>query len=370
MSTAPREDRIELALSLAEGRVASVAIGARRPIGIGRLAQGRSGEAVTALVPRLFALCASAQSVAATTALAAARGEQPCATVAAAQASAVLAERLVELLRGTVTMLAGDALPALMPPLREVIAAARRFDQAGLLERDAIEAIEHGLAALGLPVGCLDDADSCRRWLASDSPLANLHWPLLTPDRDFAALAVDPLAAADDAAIGERLLRQGSSFALQPELDGRAPETGSLARSVQHPALTSFGASLGGRLLARLIEIRATPARLRALRGGIGDTADVVQSTSLGGGVGLAAVECARGRLHHLIALDAQGLVGQFEILAPTEWNFHPRGPLARALQGRPLHDSSDDRRRVERLVAAFDPCVAFAVTLAEAADA
>jgi Ni,Fe-hydrogenase I large subunit len=99
-------------------------------------------------------------------------------------------------------------------------------------------------------------------------------------------------------------------------------------------------------------------------------TSNLIAARQAAPGIGLAAVECARGRLHHLVQLDRQGLVEQFAILAPTEWNFHPRGALSRALQHRALRDDDADRARVARLVAAFDPCVAFGVTIAEAADA
>jgi hypothetical protein len=370
MNATPRDDRIELTLSLREGRVASVDISARRPIGIGRLAEGRDGDAVAALVPRLFALCAMAQSAAVTTALAAARGETLAPDRAAAQAGAVLAERLVELLRGTITSLAGPALPTFVPALRQVIDAARRFDGAVLPEPDAIVAIEAGLVALGLPERCFDNAETFRCWLASSSPLADLHRALLVDDRNFGVAALDPLDVVDDARIGAALLQSGPRFASLPDLDGRVPETGALARQFTHPLIAAQEHGLGARLLARFIEIRATPAQLLALLRGEAAPADLISAQQLAPGVGLAAVECARGRLHHLVKLDQQGLVSHFAILAPTEWNFHPRGPLSRALQNLALRADVSDRTRVERLVAAFDPCVAFGVSIAEAADA
>jgi hypothetical protein len=369
MTAALREDRIEIGVMRRNDAVAALDITARRPIGIGRFAQGKSGEAVTALVPRLFALCAAAQGAAADNALAAARGLRVPPGLAAAQTSAVLAERLVELLRGTITLLGGDESPAVTSCLRELIAAARRFDPAGLLDDDAIATIERGLGTLGLGAGCLDDDAACRRWLGSDSLLATLYRPLLL-DAGFGAVAVDPLRAAEDDAIGDRLMQHGLSFAVRPDLDGRVPETGPLARNAGHPLIAAFGTGLGGRLLARLIEIRATPHRLRELRRGDADPAAIVQSLPLGRGIGLGAVECARGRLHHLIALDAAGLIRSFEVLAPTEWNFHPRGPIARALIGAALRDTDADRGRIERLIAAFDPCVGFDVRFREAADA
>jgi len=368
MTAAPGEDRIEVGIVRRGDRVVRLDITARRPIGIGRLAQGKSGETIVALVPRLFALCASAQGVAAAQALAAARGISPAPAIVAAQASAVLAERMIELLRGTVLLLGGGGSPAITHQLRDLMIAARPINPAVPHDDDAITRIAQGLEALGLMPDSFADVAACRRWLGSETLLAELHHPLVA-EAEFGAAAVDPLTAADDAAIGERLIALGPSFAVRPDLAGRVPETGAFARNADHPVVAAFGSGLLGRLLARLVEIAATPEQLRAVRSGDAAAA-VVQSLRLGDGIGLAAVECARGRLYHLMALDAEGAIRQFEILAPTEWNFHPEGPLARALVGTKLQASEADRRRVERLVAAFDPCVGFDVRFREAADA
>jgi uptake hydrogenase large subunit len=55
-------------------------------------------------------------------------------------------------------------------------------------------------------------------------------------------------------------------------------------------------------------------------------------------------------------------------VLAPTEWNFHPDGPLARVLTGfRPGRDAA---AAITRRAAAFDPCVALRVAIESAAHA
>lgn len=395
MNAVARDDRIAVSAVLAHGRVARVEISARRPVGVGRLALGKPAEVMVALVPRLFALCAAAQGAAATLALSAARGEPLPSDVVATQAAAVLTERLIELLRGTITLLRDDQFAVLAPKLRDLIAAARRVDNRGVLDAEAIDSLDRGLDALGLPAANFEDTDAYHAWLRSDSPLALLHSALTPSHRaayegrgeeeyaqsrrceaqtldqlDFAAIPIDPLAAADDRMIGERLLHDGAFFAARPNLAGRVPETGALARLACHPLIRSVGSGLSGRSLARLIEARAAPQRLRALRRGGADAADLLRATSLGDGIGLGAVECARGRLYHLIALDHDGRIARYEILAPTEWNFHPEGPLARALVGTRLCVCEDDRKRLAALVAAFDPCVGFDVELRESADA
>jgi hypothetical protein len=49
--------------------------------------------------------------------------------------------------------------------------------------------------------------------------------------------------------------------------------------------------------------------------------------------------------------------VAQFRVLAPTEWNFHPHGTLARALAGGRL-----DAAQARLAALALDPCIEFRV--------
>lgn len=374
MTSAAAADGIEVTLRLAAGRVTEVAIAARPPSGIGRYAKGRPADEVARALPRIFGLCAMAQGAAVAAAIAVARGTALTSDQIAASASAVVAERVLELLRGTVTMLAGSDLGGTAPALRALGAATRSFSfDAAWTDRAAsdaaIEAIEQSLDALGLPKHCFDDADTYQRWAGSDAPMARLLQPLLAGDASFGARPLDALDPADDAVIADQLAQSGAAFAARPHLQSRTAETGALSRTHTHPLLASREAGLSARILARLVEARQTPALLRGLASGAADPAELIAATPLAPGIGFAAVECARGRLHHWIALDPNERVARLEILAPTEWNFHPEGPLVRALHG-VAAKADDDRRRIEQLIAAFDPCVGLSVHFAEAADA
>jgi len=55
-------------------------------------------------------------------------------------------------------------------------------------------------------------------------------------------------------------------------------------------------------------------------------------------------------------------------VLAPTEWNFHPAGPLVRALTG--FRPGADALAAITRRAAAFDPCVALRVAVESSPDA
>ena len=74
----------------------------------------------------------------------------------------------------------------------------------------------------------------------------------------------------------------------------------------------------------------------------------------------------ARGLLIHWVELAPgaadNARVNSYRVLAPTEWNFHPRGALADSLRG-----GRPDAARALLAGAVLDPCVEFVV---EAGDA
>jgi Ni,Fe-hydrogenase I large subunit len=100
-----------------------------------------------------------------------------------------------------------------------------------------------------------------------------------------------------------------------------------------------------------LLEIAAAPPSDQSL-----DPVPLLASGALplGDGQALAWCEMARGLLLHWVQLDSEGRVRDYRVLAPTEWNFHPDGVLARALAAL----AADDTVAAQLLAAAFDPCV------------
>jgi Ni,Fe-hydrogenase I large subunit len=102
----------------------------------------------------------------------------------------------------------------------------------------------------------------------------------------------------------------------------------------------------------------------------VGGGPEVVRAWRLGDNTGLAGVETARGLLLHAVRLEA-GLVADYRILAPTEWNFHPQGPLHQGLSGLrpgPQPESERDLDARARLIAqSLDPCVALSLDLTHA---
>ncbi len=77
---------------------------------------------------------------------------------------------------------------------------------------------------------------------------------------------------------------------------------------------------------------------------------------------GLGQVEAARGRLLHRIQLDGER-IRRYQIVAPTEWNFHPQGVVAQSLK-----TLSGDNEQIEQqarlLINEIDPCVTYQLSV------
>ena len=149
-------------------------------------------------------------------------------------------------------------------------------------------------------------------------------------------------------------------FALQPVWQGRMACTGSWARLHQgEPAQPWTAWALLGSRLAELVRLCLPDAPGEAGTGWLSWGA-----LATGERQGLAWVEMARGLLIHQVTLDdaapgAAPTVRACQVLAPTEWNFHPEGVAAHALADLPA-DAPDLQTRVQLLMAALDPCVPF----------
>jgi hypothetical protein len=168
-----------------------------------------------------------------------------------------------------------------------------------------------------------------------------------------------PLAAHASLREVEHLadqLRRDEGFALAPLWRGRTAETGPWTRLADRcssapgvPYLSVFM-----RLASRVADV----ARLAA-PGGEHWLAQGSMQVAAREGIGWC--EMARGLLMHWVVLDdapaADGSVRvcRCRVLAPTEWNFHPFGAVARLLAGLPPHATA---AQVRLLAAAFDPCV------------
>jgi Ni,Fe-hydrogenase I large subunit len=80
----------------------------------------------------------------------------------------------------------------------------------------------------------------------------------------------------------------------------------------------------------------------------------------------VASVETARGLLLHCAEIRDERVTG-YGIVAPTEWNFQPGGPLERSLTGLDARDAEALQRDCGLVVQSLDPCVACSVEVSDA---
>ena len=303
---------IRIRLAIQDERVSAVALASDRPQ-LARALRGRPADAAVRLIPLMFALCGKAQGRAAELALAAARGQAMAAALEPGIATEAMREHLWRWLLD---------LPLLldMAPMKEEFTAA-----IGWLARDQRELIAKLLDDLRI-----GELEARLDQLADCDEVAVALLPPMVAD---ASLAAWPRLDAD--------------FCRQPQWQGQAAETGALARRGAAP-----GGACARRWRARLAELRDWASGRAKV--GAGGTAS---STQLAPGIGRALVETARGLLMHEIVLDGDTVADYF-IVAPTEWNFHPQGPLVGWLLGRDASQREALRSLVARCVAALDPCV------------
>jgi hypothetical protein len=172
---------------------------------------------------------------------------------------------------------------------------------------------------------------------------------LLDPDPQKQTLQLTQVAQA---------ITHQAAFAQRPSWQGQCAETGAWTRLRRRRAAaglstdTTGGINAWTRLAARWLEL----VELCADEPGENAPAAALSSgaLALGQGQALGWCEMARGLLLHWVQLDSQGQVEAYQVVAPTEWNFHPDGTLARALTQLAPQDSAG----ATLLGKAFDACV------------
>ncbi len=152
-------------------------------------------------------------------------------------------------------------------------------------------------------------------------------------------------------------------FCAEPDVDGQACETSSLTRQWDNPALQVwreyYGSGLLTRLIARVLDMLECWWALDLFFVEASPAGDRLQGKLLQENSGLSLQQTARGLLVHRV-VQANGLIQYYQIVAPTEWNFHPHGSLYQMLSGLQAPNEAELRRQAQALITALDPCVAY----------
>lgn len=373
---------IELGYGATGVRHANLSSG--RPLRASRVLEGITPEKALHRLPLVFSLCGTAQSAAAVSACEDALAITPSAAQQQAREMLVWMESAREhllriqldwpgfaeepvaghglsstmrLLPSMTRALYGDTAPFQLGSVPSVDAAASKEVIAGL--RAMIDALLGG----ALPAARSGFED----WLDQGKTLpARLLRRLRETGWDQLgrsdSVFLPPLL--ETATLHERLGgAETETFISLPDWQGTACETTPLQRQQAQPLVKALlereGNGLLTRFVARLVELAAIPDLLQAGLAIQSPHSPSAMGKARDSGVGLAQVEAARGRLVHRVEIE-DNVIKRYQILAPTEWNFHPRGV---AVQG--LHTlTGDDEEQLQQQAAlwinAIDPCVGY----------
>ena len=362
-----------------------VSISSTRPVHAAAVFRKRTPADTARLLPALFSVCAIAQSAACAEALEQATGRRAENGIPAVRRRLVDAECLREHLwrvlldwpralgvepqmpvMARVMAAFGAHKAALMGPVDPFVpgaakgqpneAAAQR--SAGDLRDVLTEQVlgvspEDWMAQVG-------DAECLARWARGGPTLAaRLIEGLLAEGlAGLGAVPIHPLPELPPAELDERLAAPDADrFVAEPEWEDAPAETSPLTRGLALPLIRDLQGAYGNGLLTRVAAQLAELARLAA-----GESLAEAPARRAGpaSGVGLAQVPAARGLLVHRARIEGER-IADYRILAPTEWNFHPRGVVAQGL-GELARSVPGARLRplANLYVAAIDPCVRF----------
>lgn len=189
--------------------------------------------------------------------------------------------------------------------------------------------------------------------------------------RDWVAIGanhIDVLPQIDPQTFSRQMQQEDlSAYFRMPQWRLQCYENTALNRQLRKPLIADlqgrYGNGLIVRLLAILLEVSGSPSRLKLLLQEIATGSVIPVIEPVGEGLGLGMVQAARGLLIHRLELR-QGLIRNYCIVAPTEWNFHPDGVVAQGLKNLETTGADELRLQAELLINSVAPCVQYGLRL------
>jgi len=165
----------------------------------------------------------------------------------------------------------------------------------------------------------------------------------------------------------------GYSWSKAPRYQDSPVEVGAIARqALDGQALIldllaqEGGSSVRGRVVARLLELARLVLTMERWVAGMrlkDPFYHRIDQTGPQEGAGLGITEAARGALGHWLQVE-KGRIANYQIIAPTSWNFSPRdgkgqaGPVEQALLGSACPEKADPPVMIQHIIRSFDPCM------------
>jgi len=389
------EGKLQIDLYCQHARVLKVDIQSSRPLQAVRIFQGKAVAEVLQTLPLLYHVCGVAQASAAVTAC-----EQAMA-IPVSEATVAAREMLVwmETAREHMWRIIIDwsdrlgeeknttriaQLQQYLPELRKALFADGNGFYVGAevnVNIGTVQSVIQGLKQLledvvfAVPVEqwleC-HDQHGLDTWLSNNNTLAKrMLRQFSTSDRNaHTRHETSCLPMLDEASL-HLLLTQvdADEFVARPNWQGQACETSAFCRQQYQPLLVTLLTTnpnpLMTRMLARLTELARIPNNLERLLTQVLTSPPIHNSDrkKRDTGIGLGQVEAARGRLVHRLELT-NGLIKRYQILAPTEWNFHPQGVAAQLIMTLPVDDEVIFKQHADLLINTIDPCVRYEMTV------
>ena len=162
----------------------------------------------------------------------------------------------------------------------------------------------------------------------------------------------------------------GYSWCKAPRLDQKVMEVGAVSRQMinENPLIKSLvlatGTNVRNRVIARVLELALlVPEMEKWCRQLQAKDTFCLTAKLPDEAQGAGLIEAARGSLGHWLRIK-NGRILNYQIIAPTTWNFSPRdqqdqaGALEQALQGTFVGDDEQASVAIQHIIRSFDPCM------------
>ncbi|MFZ2724998.1 MAG: nickel-dependent hydrogenase large subunit, partial [Methylococcaceae bacterium] len=361
--------------------VSNVTIQSTRPLHINRLFIAKTPQQVLTLLPLLFNVCGIAQAYAAFSALNQALNIE-------INNTANIARQLlltVELIREHCWWLLINRDKTKLTPF---IALVSQFKQALFINGDVfslnsqlqvnhrqlavlIKQLELELNPLfnqqRLEFLAINTESELTQWLASNNSLIAIVLNKLAGNEYLGKSDIELLPVLDNIILNDYLLQQNAhEFSYYPNWQNKPYETTCVNRQKNQPLivqlLNKYGNSIFTRLISRFIELAQAIELLKQYSIELTQTSNHYHGAIIAN-TGLAQVQASRGLLIHRVKL-IEGVISHYQIIAPTEWNFHPQGVVAQSLKQLTAPNKNLLQQQAALIINAIDPCVAFELNI------
>lgn len=361
--------------------ISNVSIQSTRPLHISRLFIGKTPQQVLTLLPLLFNVCGIAQAYAAFSALNQALNIEINSTANTARQLLLN----VEIIREHCWWLLINRDKTKLSPF---IALVSQFKQALFVNGDAfslnsqlqvnhqqlavlIKQLELELNPLfnqqRLEFLALKTKSELMQWLACNNSLIAIVLNELADNKCLGKSDIGLLPVLDNTVLNDYLLQQNTAeFSYYPNWQNKPYETTCVNRHKNQlliaELLNTYGNSVFTRLISRFIELAQAVELLKQYSIELTQASNYYHCAIIAN-TGLAQVQASRGLLIHRVELIA-GIISRYQIIAPTEWNFHPQGVVAQSLKQLTAPNKNLLKAQAGLIINAIDPCVAFELNI------